>query len=261
MEPSATISPKDLPTSAATPLESKNQSQVKTESTKDSPKTSVSNQDISKDDKTSSSSQNFDVSTPCWFYMDSNGLRQGPFSLKEMFLWWKGGYFPDDLLVKTVWEDQFQMIGHIPEFYNASTKILEKIEKEQQEDHHRGIVPSFYEPPMVPNYSEQELPPQLPGVKMDNRAYSVSGNFNPTTGKFQKEDNTSHFASKGLSMDRESRMMSHYFDLDQYQQQMQAAKDVESGKKKKLVKGTKKFWKERKEKKKRAKLVAEYLAD
>jgi hypothetical protein len=40
-----------------------------------------------------------DISTPCWFYMDVNGLRQGPFSFKEMFTWWRSGYFPDDLLV------------------------------------------------------------------------------------------------------------------------------------------------------------------
>jgi hypothetical protein len=194
---------------------------------------------------------NYDISTPCWFYLDSNSLKQGPFSFKEMFLWWKGGYFPSELNVRTIWEAEFQPLGNIPEFYKAPPKLVERIEKEQEDLVKQGhieipLVPTFYEK------AEEELdttaqPLQTP----DFKNYAVKGSFNALTGKFQGAD------GKGPS-DRESKMMSHYFDHEAYQRQMQEAA---AAKKKKIVKGTKKFWKERKEKKKRAKLIAEYLAD
>jgi len=89
--------------------------------------------------------------------------------------------------------------------------------------------------------------------------YAVKGTFNSQTGKFQKDEGGTHFEQKGIPHDRDARMMAHYFDMNQYQQHMNAV--AGDKKKKKPVKGTKKFWKERKEKKRRAKLVAEYLAD
>jgi hypothetical protein len=54
--------------------------------------------------------------------------------------------------------------------------------------------------------------------------------------------------------------MSNYFDYEKYADQMSSVSKDKANKKKK-VKGTKKFWKDRKEKKRRAKLVAEFLAD
>jgi hypothetical protein len=188
-----------------------------------------------------------DISTPCWFYQDSNGLKQGPFSFKEMFLWWKGGYFANDLPVKTVWENEFTPLSTLPQFYNVPVKLAERIEKEQEELITKGqIEVPVFEPPKEDTAEDQY------------DEYTVVGGFNPLSGKFQKDDNAAYYGSKGLPADREQRMMSHYFDYQQYQLQMQAVGDK---KKKKLVKGTKKFWKERKEKKKRAKLLAEYLAD
>jgi len=194
---------------------------------------------------------NFDLSTPCWFYRDSNGLKQGPFSFKEMFLWWKGGYFPDELSVKTIWENDFQELGNIPEFYSAPPKLIERIEKEQEELVKKGHI----EVPMVPNVYEPEDESQPPLKTPKFEEYAIKGSFNVQTGKYQIEN---HFEEKGLPVDRESRMMDRYFDFNQYQQQMQNSAEK---KKKKPVKGTKKFWKERKEKKRRAKQVAEWLAD
>jgi len=205
------------------------------------------------DEQGDKDAQEFDVSTPCWFYMDSNGLKQGPFSFKEMFLWWKGGYFPSELLVRTVWEEKFEQLGNLPEFYSAPVRLIERIEKEQEDQVKQGnievpMVPTYYEP----NKDEEHQPP-LKNPKFQE--YAVKGTFNSLTGKFQSGEG--FFEGKGLPVDRDARMMAHYFDFSQYQQQMQAAEK----KKKKPVKGTKKFWKERKEKKRRAKLVAEYLAD
>jgi len=98
------------------------------------------------------------------------------------------------------------------------------------------------------------LPPINP---VDYKEYAVQGGFNPLSGKFQAQDAGAYFTSKGIPSDRDQRMMAHYFDFETYQQQMNANKD----KKNKAPKMSKKFWKERKEKKKRAKLLAEYLAD
>lgn len=190
--------------------------------------------------------EDYDLSTPCWFYLDSNDLKQGPFTFKEMFLWWKGSYFPNELMVKTIWETDFQQLGNIPEFVNAPPKLVEKIEKEQDELVRKGHI----EVPMVPTYFEgkEEEPAAADSAKFDE--YSVKGTFNTRTGTFTTEP--------GGPIDREARMMSKYFDYNQYQSQMV---NGSQDKKKKPVKGTKKFWKERKEKKKRAKLLAEYLAD
>jgi len=217
--------------------------------------------DVSKEkegeDKTDEEIDNFDLSTPCWFYLDSNELKQGPFSFKEMFLWWKGGYFPSELLVKTIWDEDFRQLGLIPEFYDAPIRLVERIEKEQEEQVKQGNI----EVPMVPTYYEpnkdEEHPVPLKNPKFQD--YAVKGTFNITTGKFQKED-SSFLEQKGVPTDRDSRLLHHYIDMNQYQQQMNAL-SAEGKKKKKPVKGTKKFWKERKEKKRRAKLVAEYLAD
>lgn len=62
----------------------------------------------------------------------------------------------------------------------------------------------------------------------------------------------------GLSGDRDFRMMSYYFDHEAYQAQIAAAKAAAPVKR---FKGTKKFWKDRKEAKRRAKLLADLKAD
>jgi len=105
------------------------------------------------------------------------------------------------------------------------------------------FVASVYEGPNHDDHS------QAPSKTPDFKDYQVKGTFNAISGKFQGD-------SKG-PVDRDARLMNHYFDVDKYQQQMAEV----TKKKKKPVKGTKKFWKDRKEKKRRAKLIAEYLAD
>jgi len=204
--------------------------------------------------------EELDINTPMWFYQDSAGMKQGPFSFKEMFLWWKGGYFRSDLPVKTVWEDNFSQLGEIAEFYNAPPKLIERIEKEQE----KLLMTGHVEIPLVPTYYEEPQPelslPHPPPLQIpDFHEYSVAGGFNPLNGKFQKDDSAAYFTNKGIPSDKDFRMMSNYFDHEQYQIMQQQAKGQPTDDKKK--KGTKKFWKERKEKKKRAKLIAEYLAD
>jgi hypothetical protein len=188
-----------------------------------------------------------DISTPCWFYVDVSGVKQGPFCFREMFTWWKSRYFNPDLQVKTVWDEEYRELGTLPEFLYASPKLIERIEKEQDEIQRKGLV----EVPLPTYYDEPPPPPK------QFEEYVVTGTFNPLTGRFQKDDTNSYFAARGIASDKDLRMMGNYFDVDRYQTEMLQG----SGDAPKQVKGSKKFWKERKEKKKRAKLVAEYLKD
>lgn len=200
--------------------------------------------------------EEFDISTPTWFYQDSNQVKQGPFSFKEMFLWWKSGYFAADMLAKTVWEGEYRPISSISEFSNAPAQVIEKIEREQEELYRKGHFETYYPSSTStgPNDEEDQS-------AANEEEYQV-GTLNPATGKYETEEmprTNIKLMPKNGHVDRDARMMAHYFDFDQYQNQMRDATGAK--KQKKLVKGSKKFWKERKEKKKRAKLVAEYLAD
>eukprot|EP01114_Cavostelium_apophysatum_P005015 TRINITY_DN1554_c0_g1_i1.p1 TRINITY_DN1554_c0_g1~~TRINITY_DN1554_c0_g1_i1.p1 ORF type:complete len:231 (+),score=75.55 TRINITY_DN1554_c0_g1_i1:94-786(+) len=189
--------------------------------------------------------EDLDILTPMWFYQDASNLKQGPFSYKEMYLWWKNGFFQGSLMVKTVWDDNFAPLDKTPQFLHAPQKLIQRVEKEQEKSFQAGHI----EVPMVPvNYEP----------RANYQDYTVTGGFNPVTGKFQNQDGNAYFTSRGIPSDKDYRMMSHYFDHDQYQN-LHSQEEIE--KRKTLVKGSKKFWKERKEKKKRAKLVADYLAD
>jgi hypothetical protein len=77
-------------------------------------------------------SEDYDISSPYWFYMDSNNSKQGPFSFKEMYLWWKGSYFPDTLLVKNIWESEFKELNSVVDFNKCHPKVIEKIEQQTQ---------------------------------------------------------------------------------------------------------------------------------
>ena len=180
----------------------------------------------------------YDLNTPCWFYLDSSGLRQGPFSFREMLLWWRASYFSHNLPVKSVWQTEFTSLGDIPEFSNVPQSIVEKIEREQET--------SFLDVPPQPVHLSSQPPPD----KFEQNAMAT---FNKVTGTI-----TTPAAPDQPSKDREFRMLSRYFDYNQYQAQMNATKDE---KKQKLIQGSKKFWKKKKEEKKRAKLVAQYLKD
>lgn len=195
-----------------------------------------------------------DITTACWFYQDSSGVRQGPFSFKEMYLWWKSGYFPEDLLVKTVWEEDFSPLGTISYFTNLPLKIAELIEKEQEElSNTIQVEPSSTEQQTTQNSS---VTSSSSDNSNEGELYSNLGGFN-LGGKFQVDA-----INKAQIVDRDQRMMSYYFDNEKYQAQMNAQKNSEDlSKKKKQIKGSKKFWKERKERKKKAKLIASFLAD
>jgi len=233
----------------------KEDSGVPTDSTKFSSHSSSKEEDTSLNANNSSVDPNMDFDTPCWFYQDSFAQKQGPFSFREMFMWWKSGYFQDTLLVRTSWQDHFIPLVQTPQFWGAPIKLVERIEREHEESLRRAEIPA----PNA-NSSNSDDPSSTPSEPTKYETYVVTGGFNPITGRFQKDDSNAYYASKGLPSDRDTRMMAHYFDYNQYAQQMAAAAAQES-KKKKQVKGSKKFWKDRKEKKRRAKLIAEYLAD
>jgi len=64
----------------------------------------------------------------------------------------------------------------------------------------------------------------------------------------QAGDQASHWKKKGLPTDKDGRMLSHYLDVDAYQEQM---RNSEPPKKKKITKNMIKFYKKRKEDRKR----------
>lgn len=81
-------------------------------------------------------SEDYDIYSPYWFYMDSNGVKQGPFSFREMYSWWKGSFFPEDLLVKNIWESEFKELKSIDDFTKCHPKIIEQIEQPQTQGKH-----------------------------------------------------------------------------------------------------------------------------
>ena len=55
------------------------------------------------------------------------------------------------------------------------------------------------------------------------REYASTGGWSAVTGRFTGDaGGDAHWEKKGLSADRGIRMMSHYFDHEQWQQQMNA---------------------------------------
>ena len=64
--------------------------------------------------------------------------------------------------------------------------------------------------------------------------YNIAGAFSSTTGRFTPQDmaGDNYWATKGIPNDRAGRMMNHYFDMDSYQEQMNARNANRPGRKK-----------------------------
>ncbi|PRP89123.1 hypothetical protein PROFUN_01843 [Planoprotostelium fungivorum] len=203
-----------------------------------------------------STTQPLDTTSPCWYYIDDSQVQQGPFSFKDLFLWWKSGYFNDQTMVRNVWEENFSPLSQVNDFANISAELQEAIFEEQRQVAAKAMQDQ-YTLQTDPNFISG--PDYSTGQQVQYEDYAVKGTFN-TRGKFATIDSSGYYGAQGVPSDKDLKMMSEYFDMSQYQAQKQAA--AETGeKKRKQVKGSKKFWKERKDAKRKAKLIAEYLAD
>mmetsp|Transcript_2712 Transcript_2712/g.3737 ORF Transcript_2712/g.3737 Transcript_2712/m.3737 type:complete len:160 (-) Transcript_2712:347-826(-) len=56
--------------------------------------------------------------------------------------------------------------------------------------------------------------------------YASVASFNKRSGRFSSSGNETYFERKGVPVNREERMMSHYFDHDSWQDQMNRAKQT-----------------------------------
>jgi len=72
------------------------------------------------------------------------------------------------------------------------------------------------------------------------------GTFNSSKATFQRLDNHSHWAAKGLPDDPGLRQIAHYFDLEAYQNAKRAAKAMKEANPKKKVKWYRKKKREKK---------------
>lgn len=85
------------------------------------------------------------------------------------------------------------------------------------------------------------------------KEYTIPGNFNVLTGKFQRLTESEHWAQKGLPTDRDIRQLAHYMDVQ--------SEEVAGSRKKQTrvtAKQIQKFKKD-KEEKKRKKLLQAYF--
>lgn len=171
-----------------------------------------------------------DILESGWFYIDSYGNPQGPFSSKEMKEWFIAGFFFENTMVKRINDVDYQPISSCEEFmhcelssnvvstdiYNQQTmssKTSQQAGYDQQESYQKPYNsiytdPSLYQPPDI--------------EQIDKEPFTQTAFFNTHSGRFTPV--SSYYAAKGIPEDREGRMLSHYLDIEAYQEQMRAAK-------------------------------------
>jgi hypothetical protein len=166
-----------------------------------------------------------DILETGWFYLDSYEKPQGPFSSREMKQWYFAGFFFETTMVKRINEEEFVPISDCEEFkhYDLSSTIVSTdiysmdaaASTEQKQDY-------YGEEQYGHNYNHYESAYHQPSVSSN---YAQSAYFNSHNGRFAPV--ASHFAAKGIPEDKAGRMLSHYLDMDSYQESMRAAKSSE----------------------------------
>eukprot|EP01124_Arcella_intermedia_P015755 TRINITY_DN2232_c0_g1_i1.p1 TRINITY_DN2232_c0_g1~~TRINITY_DN2232_c0_g1_i1.p1 ORF type:complete len:188 (-),score=47.85 TRINITY_DN2232_c0_g1_i1:50-613(-) len=179
--------------------------------------------------------------------------------------WFVAGFFNNEILVKRISDTVFQRISDREEFKHlerkphaqtyAPTATFDQIQNFEQESSQNPYYQDFlYDPsydnqPPPPPKPQQQAP--VPPPVSDTGSYSQAAYFTKLNGRFSVDQMT-HWRTKGLPMDKDGRMMSHYFDVDAYQEQMRNAPPP---KKKKVTKSMIKYFQKRKEDKKRRRVL------
>jgi len=155
-----------------------------------------------------------------WFYIDSSGNPQGPFTSKEMKEWFIAGFFYETTMVKRINDQDYVSISECVEFKHCELSST-------------VVSTSFYT-----NTLPQEVisPPKTENSHYayeDSSAYSAyddphgnfaqSAYFNSHSGRFMPT--STYHTSKLLPDDREGRMLSHYLNIDEYQEKMREAQN------------------------------------
>jgi hypothetical protein len=205
-----------------------------------------------------------DILETGWFYLDSYEKPQGPFSSREMKQWYFAGFFFETTMVKRINEEEFVPISECEEFKHydlsattiVSTDIYSMdgaLSTEKKQDYYGeeqyGHNYNHYDESAYYQPQQQQQQPTLSGD------YAQSAYFNSHSGKFAPV--ASHFAAKGIPEDKAGRMLSHYLDMDSYQEAMRTAKssDAEGGGKVKITKKMVSAFKKKKVDKQRRRIL------
>jgi len=209
-----------------------------------------------------------DILATGWFYKDSNGDKQGPFTTKEMKEWFVAGFFDDDLLVKRIHETEFGAISERPDFKDLERRPQDQVyvpmsafQAQQQlvtapnpyyQDGPSFFDPAFEETPPAPAPPVPAPVVVEPEPETIARDYAQKAYFTTLKGRFSATDQESYWSMKGLPSDKDGRMLSNYFDYEAYQEQMRNAKPAE---KKKVSKAQIKAFRKKKVDKKRRRIL------
>jgi len=120
-------------------------------------------------------------------------------------------FFTRDLLLKRVKEEEYSRIGEREEFKGLKQKPFRQMS--YFNDHYADPNWSYYnQPPTMNNHTP---PPEREGGL-------TPGVISQT--KVAQMDSHNYWKRKGIPEDKEGRMMAHYFDVEQYQEQMRNLK-------------------------------------
>jgi len=168
-----------------------------------------------------------------------------------MIEWHSMGYFTPDLMVKKIYDDEFQPLKDRKDLNlkfpieNSDKNLSVTVNNEanidssqeapalNQQDAYYYNVTSAYSNPGFPS-GDPETPIKPTNYVTEYEDYVISGSFNVVSGKFQRQDSSTYFQSKNLPEDRAGRQLAHYFDVSVLEnQKLQKAKPDKSKSKKK----------------------------
>jgi len=177
-------------------------------------------------------------------YRDLDNIEHGPFGYEQMAAWCQAKYFTAELMVakkldatkppETVESassstpaENFQPISELPEF--ASFFKPDVAMQVYPQDPSQMM--------MTTGVSQFPMAYQMPNFLMSNsealanalrfQSYSQVAQFNTRTGRFQATASEQTAGAKALPTDRAERQIAHFMDLEAYQEQRRAAKQLQ----------------------------------
>ena len=202
------------------------------------------------------------VETPLWLYVDASGSEQGPFAAWQVAAWYQASQLPPTTMIRHVSDRtrQYRPLSTVPQLGGVAPSAgaagggeggggegggLEYASTEEARRLDRLLGPGAAHYAAAADIGAGDVagaaghhpaatvlaPGALaPGQYKD---YAVTGGFSSTTGRFTPQDmaGDNYWKSKGIPNDRAGRLMNHFFDVDAYQEQMNARKAGRSSKK------------------------------
>ncbi|KAL1526673.1 hypothetical protein AB1Y20_015376 [Prymnesium parvum] len=158
------------------------------------------------------------VETPLWIYEDAQGVEQGPFTATMMMQWHQHHFLPSTTRVRHVRDPvgAYKLLGAVP---LLGGRVAPPDPVANPTDSQTQVIVDAVEH-------------SLSAPKRGYEDYVAKGTW--VNGRFVPAERAgdAHFTSKGLAPDRAGRMMAHYFDHDNWQEEMNARKAAAKGKKK-----------------------------